>query len=132
MKISETLSFLKYNTPSILWAVFILVLCLMPGRELPSLTIWEFDKIGHFGVYLILSMLMVYGWRKQKSFSFLHTKALLKILLITSVYGFAVEVMQELFTTDRHFDMLDALANSTGAVVGSFFSAIFIKNETEN
>lgn len=125
-------SFFKYNTPSIFWAVFILVLCLVPGRELPSLTIWEFDKIGHFGVYLILSMLMVYGWRKQKAFPFLHTRTLLKILLITSIYGFAVEVMQELFTTDRHFDMLDALANSTGAVVGSFFTAFFIKNETEN
>lgn len=124
-------SFFKYNTPSILWAVFILVLCLMPGRELPSLTIWEFDKIGHFGVYLILAVLMVYGWRKQMSFSFLHTKVLLKILLITSIYGFAVEVMQELFTTDRHFDILDALSNSTGAVVGSFFSAVFIKKETE-
>lgn len=75
---------------------------------------------------------MVYGWRKQKTFSFLQRKVLLKILLLTSVYGFAVEVMQELFTTDRHFDMLDALANSTGSIVGSFFSAIFIKNETES
>lgn len=104
----------------------------MPGRELPSLTIWEFDKIGHFGVYLILSALMVYGWRKQKSFSFLHSKMLLKILLLTSVYGFAVEVLQELFTADRHFDILDALANSTGAVAGSFLTAIFIKNEAEH
>lgn len=75
---------------------------------------------------------MVYGWRKQKTFSFLQRKVLLKILLLTSVYGFAVEVMQELFTTDRHFDMLDALANSTGSIVGSFLSVIFIKNETES
>lgn len=103
----------------------------MPGRELPSLSIWEFDKIGHFGVYVILSMLMFYGWRKQKTFPSLQVQMFLKILLLTSVYGFAVEVMQELFTADRHFDMLDALANSTGAVAGSFLSGLFkVKYDT--
>jgi VanZ family protein len=105
----------------------------MPGRELPSLTIWEFDKIAHFGVYVILSALMFYGWQKQVSFPFLHKQMFLKILLITSVYGFAVEVMQELFTADRHFDLLDALANAVGAIVGSFCCALLlarIKHET--
>lgn len=65
---------------------------------------------------------MFYGWHKQTSFSWLHQKSFLKIVLITSVYGFAVEVMQEALTTDRQFDIFDALANSSGAVAGSLIS----------
>jgi VanZ family protein len=111
-------SFIKYNTLPILWAIIILGLCLMPGKDLPSVSIFEFDKFAHFGIYLILSLLMYYGWKKQNSFLSLHQNAILKILIITSTYGFLVEVMQELFTADRHFDIFDALANSSGATVG--------------
>src|ERR1043165_1876607 len=109
-------SFLKYNWPSILWAGVILLLCLMPGKDLPSISLWEFDKIGHFCVYVLLALLMYYGWKKQNVYRFFHQHMLLKILIITSAYGFAVEIMQDLFTADRHFDLLDALANSIGAV----------------
>lgn len=120
-------SFLKYNILSILWAILILVLCLMPGRDLPSVTIFEFDKIVHFGIYVVLAFAMYYGWEKQNSFLFLHRNTLIKILIITSIYGFAVEVMQELFTTDRQFDIFDALANSIGAVAGCLFFSRYIK-----
>ena len=112
-------SFIKYNSLSILWAAAILILCLLPGKDLPSLTLFEFDKIGHFIIYLLLVIMMYYGWKKQNSFLVLHHNTLIKILLITSSYGFLVELLQELFTADRHFDIFDALANSTGAVGGS-------------
>jgi len=112
-------SFLKYNIASIFWTLLILVLCLMPGKDLPSVDIINFDKLAHFGIYLILALLMYYGWRKQDSFLSLHKNTMVKILILTSCYGFAVEIMQELFTTDRHFELLDALANSIGAVTGS-------------
>ncbi len=124
-------SFLKYNFLSIFWAALILVLCLMPGKDLPSITIFEFDKIIHFIIYVLLALLMYYGWRKQDSFTSLHQNTFMKILLITSCYGFAVEIMQELFTADRHFDIFDALANSTGAVAGSLL-AIYFKSKSSS
>jgi VanZ family protein len=37
-------------------------------------------------------------------------------------YGFAVEVLQEWLTTDRHFDLFDALANGLGGLVGGWLS----------
>ncbi len=121
-------SFIKYNWFAFFWAILILILCLMPGKDLPSITIFEFDKLVHSGIYLVLVYLMYYGWKKQSSFSFLHKSTILKILIITSSYGFIVEVMQELFTADRHFDIFDALANASGAVVGCYISP-YIKNK---
>ena len=102
----------------------------MPGKDLPSVSIWEADKIGHFGVYVVLSFLMFYGWINQSTKSWFRTNTFLKILLITSCYGFAVELMQELLTADRHFDLLDALANATGAIAGGFISVKLFKQHT--
>jgi VanZ family protein len=115
-------SFLKYNWPSIFWAAFILVLCLMPGRELPSVSIWEFDKLVHFCFYFVLALLMFWGWKKQKTFPSLQLNLFLKILTLTFSYGFVVEILQELLTTDRHFELFDALANSAGATAGCLIS----------
>ena len=112
-------SFLKYNWPSILWAVFILYLCLVPSSHLPRINIPNFDKIVHFTFYFTFAILTNWGWLKQQSFSWLHKNALLKIFILACVYGFTIEIMQETLTTDRHFEWLDEAANACGAAVGS-------------
>ena len=99
----------------------------MPGKDMPSVAILEFDKVVHFGLYFMLSILMYYGWKNQNSILLLHNKTITKILILTSTYGFAVEVMQELFTADRHFDLFDALANSAGAIAGSLMANFLLK-----
>lgn len=113
-------NFLKYNWPSILWAAIILGICLMPGRDLPKVELINADKLAHFICYVLLALFTFYGWQKQNSFAWFHVNTFIKILFITSVYGFAVEIMQHVFTADRHFDLYDALANSIGAVAGCF------------
>jgi hypothetical protein len=112
-------NFLKYNWPSILWAAFILVICLMPGRHVPRVTIPHFDKVVHTSIYLIFAVLTYYGWTRQSGFEGLHQKTLLKIIILLSLYGFTVEILQETLTADRHFELLDELANATGTVIGA-------------
>ena len=114
--------FFKYNWPSIFWAAFILGICLMPGKDLPSVSVFQVDKIIHFACYFLLACLLYFGWSKQTYVACLHSNLLLKLLLLTCSYGFIIEVMQETLTKDRHFDSWDALANCAGAVAGSFFS----------
>ncbi len=110
-----------------LWTAFILVVCLLPGKDLPKVELINADKLAHFVCYVLLVLFMFYGWRTQNEFSWFHQNTFAKILLITMVYGFAVEIMQHFFTSDRQFDLYDALANSLGAVAGSagwwYFSA---------
>lgn len=122
-------NFLKYNLPSILWAAFILGICLMPGRDLPKVELINADKLAHFICYVLLAFLTFYGWIKQSVYGWFHTNTFLKILLMTSVYGFAVEVMQDQFTADRHFDLYDALANSIGAVAGCIGCKFCFRNK---
>lgn len=117
-------SYLKYNWPSILWAAFVLYLCLMPASQLPHITIPNFDKLVHFTFYFVLAVLMYWGWLKQQSFSWLHKNTWLKILLIASAYGLLIEVLQKTLTTDRHFEWLDEAADAAGAAVGLIASLI--------
>jgi len=112
-------SFIKYNWPSILWAAFILYLCMMPARHLPNIPIPNFDKLVHFTFYFTFTLLTNWGWLKQQSLGSLHKNALLKIFIIACTYGFSIEIMQETLTTDRHFEWLDEAANATGAAVGA-------------
>ncbi len=118
-------TFWKYNWPSILWAVFILSLCLTPGSTLPKFNLFQVDKLAHLVVYAVLAVLLYYGWKKQQQYLWLHTNVFVKIMLGTFFYGLAIEYMQALFTVDRQYDFDDAIANSAGAVVGSVV-AIFI------
>ena len=113
-------NFLKYNWPSILWAAFILVICLMPAHHIPRIRIPNFDKIVHTSVYMIFAVLTYYGWSMQSSIEGLHQKTLLKIIIVLALYGLSVEIMQETLTTDRHFEWLDEVANSSGAVIGAY------------
>ena len=120
-------SFLKYNWPSFIWAIIILYLCLVPSGSLPKINIPHLDKMVHFTFYFVLVILMNFGWGKQSSFPALHRNALLLIFIIACTYGFAIEIMQEVFTTTRHFELLDEVANATGSGIGSLLVAKLFK-----
>lgn len=78
-------------------------------------------------MYMVLVLLMNWGWRRQNTFLWLHNKPVVKIFVAACAYGFSIEVMQELFTTDRHFELLDEAANSFGAAIGSLLAVKMFK-----
>jgi VanZ family protein len=116
-------SYLKYNWPSILWAAFILVLCMMPGRHIPHVRIPNFDKVVHFSLYLIFAILTYWGWQKQNYLIALHAQTTIKVIVLLSLYGYTIELMQGWLTTDRSYDIYDALANVCGAIVGALIAS---------
>ena len=109
--------FFKYNWPSIIWAAFIFYLCMVPSSHLPKVAIPNIDKAVHFTFYMVLTTLMFLGWKRQKAFLWFRQHSLAKIFVIACAYGLSIEIMQELFTVDRHFEWLDEAANATGSLV---------------
>ena len=105
-------------------------LCLIPSSHLPKIQIPNFDKLVHFTFYLVLTILMYYGWQKQGAFTWLQHNSYIKIFIIACAYGFTIEVMQETLTTTRHFELLDEAANATGALVGCWLSVKLFKYAT--
>lgn len=119
-------SYVKFYGPPVLWAAFILWLCLLPGKDLPSISLWEIDKVAHFAFYFIWAVSLFYARHRLPNTPGLRQRAFLKILLLTITYGYAVEVLQELLTADRHYDALDATANATGAIAGTLVSRYWL------
>ena len=113
---------LKIFIPSLLWAVFIAILCGMPGKDIPSISWLEllsFDKWVHAGVFFVQQVLLVKAIRKQHFSETLRHNNLKIALLFCVFYGGILEVLQGSVFIDRSADLNDFIANATGAVIAA-------------
>lgn len=116
--------FVAHKTRAVLlasgWAAFIFAGCLLPGGDVPSLTIFQYDKLVHFGIFAVLAFLLLCTYRKAAA------RQALIVFLLCAAYGYAVELLQGSGLVEgRSCDPYDALADSLGALIGIavFFSA---------
>jgi VanZ family protein len=113
--------FLKHTKWAMLWALLMLILCGIPGKDIPHISFLEllsFDKFVHAGIFFVLQLLTVRGFILQSTFPKLKKLAKFIALLICIVYGGALEIMQGTFFTDRSADIFDFIANTFGASMG--------------
>lgn len=101
----------RYRIILPLWAVYVAMigaLSLMPGDAAPSPDVS--DKLLHGAAYLLMAVLAPWDLRSAR------TAVLTTILLFG--YGVCLELAQGAFTRTRSPEVLDALANGAGALVG--------------
>jgi len=123
--------FLKYNLGGLVWAAIIFILCMIPGDEMPDLSIWElftFEKAAHSGVFAVLVFQLAMGFYKQFSFRILRYHALQVATIISVMYGGVLEVLQQALFSGRHGDILDFIANCVGVLAGAVFFHLLFKN----
>lgn len=114
--------FFRYNLLAIVWSVIIIVLCSIPGQEFPDasfIDIPHFDKIVHFGLYFILSIVTIKGIQQQNRFKLLKSHPYLSIVIYAVFLGVSLELIQYYFIPFRSGDLLDMLANFTGLLLGA-------------
>lgn len=113
--------FFKHLKWALLWALLILILCGIPGRDIPHISFLEllsFDKFVHAGIFFVLILLMVKGFVLQSSYLLLtqHSKSI--SLIVCIIYGGSLEAMQETLFEGRSASIFDFIANAFGATVG--------------
>jgi VanZ family protein len=84
-----------------------------PQFGIPPRGIFQPDKIGHFGVYAILTALTCWAFHKKERQVFLFS-----IVLCTG-YGVLMEFMQQAYFYGRQLDVFDMLANFLGCLAGA-------------
>lgn len=109
--------FLKHTRWALLWALLILVLCGIPGRDIPHISFLEllnFDKFVHAGIFFVLLILTVRGFFLQTTFLKIqqHPKKIAFVCCV--VYGALLEIMQGTLFEQRSADVFDFIANSVG------------------
>lgn len=110
---------IRYYWPAILWILLVLYLCTIPGSDIPSNSFFEkihMDKIVHLGLFGCTVLLLCIGYYRSKGHISILTLTL--FWLVAAFYGLAIEFIQKYWAIDRSFDMMDALADSIGALCG--------------
>lgn len=113
--------FFKNMKWAMLWALLILILCGIPGRDIPHISFLEllsFDKFVHASIFAILIILTIRGLFLQTTFLKLQTSAKPFSFIFCVLYGGFLEIMQGAIFIERSADVYDFIANTLGCVMG--------------
>jgi VanZ family protein len=111
------------------WTALIGFLCLVNLSNLPSFGVSGADKYVHFTFHFVFTILWgYYSWLNQSN---IELKKIRVIIFSSVSYGIIIEILQEVFTTTRHADILDVLANLTGATMAFFIFFLIKKNKSK-
>lgn len=113
---------LKHLRWALLWALVILVLCLIPGKDLPEwhwFALFDLDKLVHAGMFFVLALLLAQAFHAARR----PKRWLLTACLIAIAYGMATEFMQGLEAMGRRTDVNDMIANAAGAVAATWYAS---------
>ncbi len=115
---------------SIIWAFLILVLCAIPGNDLPKSPVFRipnFDKIIHAVLYFPLAILIIPVFDLSRRF-FIHLSAPVLTILIIAIYGGFIEIAQDLVFRNRSADIADLLFDLIGGLSGILVYYLFIRS----
>lgn len=98
-----------------------MITTLLPSTSMPSLSIWElfsFDSFAHAFLFAVLTYLMIVGLKKQYTYPKLKHYAIRTALLVSTLFGISIELMQHFFIYGRQGDIIDVLSNTIGCLFG--------------
>ena len=99
---------------AILWTLFIAYLCLANFESLPKVGISGADKYVHVTLYFVFTTLWSWHLKTRNPIVF---SPLIKVVIVSIIYGSLIEMAQGVFTTTRKADILDVLANTLGSIL---------------
>lgn len=103
-------------------ALVIAVLSLLPSQEFPETDVPFADKWVHWVMYAALAAVVIWEDRESLIVSSHHMPA---VVILCSMYGGLMEVLQATVTTTRSGDWLDFYADALGVVISSLLFYIY-------
>lgn len=100
---------------AIAWTVLIAFLCLVSFNDFPSIGVKSADKYVHVTFHFVFTLL--WGLYSRQRNGKVKLRKIIAVVFISIAYGLLIEGLQETITATRHADLLDVLANLTGALL---------------
>lgn len=113
----------------IAWFIVILYLTLTPAGDIPKLSLLSvpyFDKVVHFTMYFVMSLLLAGYFHQFKKYS--NKKILLINAVLLIFIGGLLEILQYELPINRDCSWGDFSANTTGAITGTLIYLYWLKN----
>ncbi|GAA4301645.1 VanZ family protein [Compostibacter hankyongensis] len=113
--------------PALVWTLIVLTATLMPGRDVPHVSIFDrfphFDKLVHGTLFF--GFVFLWGWAFRQARGMHHLFRLLLFVTLAGIaLGIGIEYLQE-YVVKRDFEFLDMVADATGAVIGLLLLLLF-------
>jgi succinate-acetate transporter protein len=102
---------------TIIWALIILILCGMPGKDVPDIGIFQFDKLVHAAIFFVLVTFAIRGFRLQTKNNYLRKNSAFLAVGLSIAYGGILEILQGTIFSERSADFYDFIANSFGCFI---------------
>ena len=102
-----------------IWGAAIFTISSIPYLETPGPENIGLDKLAHFGLYLILGILVFRGWNKEES----KAKALPYIIIFA-----IIDELHQVIVPGRYVEFTDLIANFTGI----FCAKLITRRKNEN
>jgi len=131
-KTSKSFVFIKSLLPALIWSGIIFYMISVPSDNIPEsriLKIENIDKLIHFSMFFVLTILLCFGFLMQTAFKKVNKFYIAYAISISIIYGALTEIMQELFFDSRSADKWDFVANTFGAIAGLFVFIFLIKSK---
>jgi VanZ family protein len=125
-------SFLQYQKLTLLWALFVLVMCNMQLGEIAHSPRFfpGFDKLVHCGFFFMFTVLACNGIiRQHRTLTYANA---FKVIFGAIAFGAIIEILQLYIFTWRSGEWADLFADTVGLGMAAFSMLIFIsaiKNE---
>jgi glycopeptide antibiotics resistance protein len=99
----------------------------MPGKDVPNISIFQFDKFVHAGIFFVLVIFAIRGFRLQTRNKYLKTNSAFLAVGLSIAYGGILEILQGTVFSERSADIFDFIANSFGCFVALLLYPIISK-----
>jgi VanZ family protein len=112
----------RYQRLTILWALFIFVMCAMSFGGISGSPMFfpGFDKLVHCGLFFVLVIFWCNGFLRQQNIKYLPYKSMGLVLGLSILYGGIIEILQMTIFTWRSAELGDLFADTTGACMAIF------------
>lgn len=113
-------SFFRFGAP-IFWAILILVLCSIPGKDIPSvgwLQVLSPDKWVHAAIFAVQYLLLIFAFSNKHVARLGQFSGHWISIILSLLYAALTEVYQHVFLPDRYGDVYDFIANAIGVLLG--------------
>ena len=114
---------LKSFWKPLLWSAIVLGLSLMSGEKVEEISLLQIpymDKVGHFGMYFLLTFLLLFDFKRFRNGNGSWRRVVIYSIGIAVLFGGTMELLQSIPKLHRSCDFYDFLANSSGAVMAVF------------
>lgn len=115
---------MKHYLWAVIWGVFVLFLIVTPINidtdKLSRFTFPGMDKLVHTGIFFVFTVLLLFASLKNDHSLRLVSFPIVLIIIVSSSFAIATELIQEYLTTSRSFELLDIFADHIGIGMAYF------------